>query len=80
MHPFEIRATESISPANSAHGTRLEPMLVRLPPALATELRNLARRTRVRQSDYLREAVADLLAKYAQVQVASEGSQNGSAM
>ncbi len=64
MHPFEIRATESISPANSAHGNRLEPMLVRLPPALATELRNLARRTRVRQSDYLREAVADLLAKY----------------
>jgi predicted transcriptional regulator len=39
-------------------------MLVRLPPALATELRNLARKTRVRQSDYLREAVADLLAKY----------------
>jgi len=44
--------------------SRLEPMLIRLPPALAAELRNLARRTRVRQSDYLREAVADLLAKY----------------
>lgn len=43
---------------------RLEPMLIRLPPALAAELRNLARKTRVRQSDYLREAVADLLAKY----------------
>lgn len=43
---------------------RLEPMLIRLPPALATELRNLAKKTRVRQSDYLREAVADLLAKY----------------
>lgn len=43
---------------------RLEPMLIRLPPAFAAELRNLARRTRVRQSDYLREAVADLLAKY----------------
>ncbi len=43
---------------------RLEPMLVRLPPAFAAELRNLARKTRVRQSDYLREAVADLLAKY----------------
>ncbi|HET6414251.1 MAG TPA: ribbon-helix-helix domain-containing protein [Anaeromyxobacter sp.] len=50
----------------TAPGTRLEPMLIRLPPALATELRNLARRTRVRQSDYLREAVADLIAKYAQ--------------
>jgi len=44
--------------------TRLEPMLVRLPPAFAAELRNLAKKTRVRQSDYLREAVADLLAKY----------------
>jgi hypothetical protein len=43
---------------------RLEPMLIRLPPAFAAELRSLARRTRVRQSDYLREAVADLLAKY----------------
>lgn len=44
--------------------SRLEPMLIRLPPAFAAELRSLARRTRVRQSDYLREAVADLLAKY----------------
>ncbi len=43
---------------------RLEPMLIRLPPAFAAELRSLARKTRVRQSDYLREAVADLLAKY----------------
>ncbi len=50
-----------IAPANT---NRLEPMLIRLPPAFAAELRNLARRTRVRQSDYLREAVADLLAKY----------------
>lgn len=44
--------------------SRLEPMLIRLPPAFAAELRNLAKKTRVRQSDYLREAVADLLAKY----------------
>lgn len=49
---------------NPDHQTRLEPMLIRLPPAFAAELRNLARKTRVRQSDYLREAVADLLAKY----------------
>jgi predicted transcriptional regulator len=49
-------------------------MLVRLPPALAAELRNLARKTRVRQSDYLREAVADLLAKYGSLPA------NGSAM
>ena len=50
--------------AQSNPTNRLEPMLIRLPPSFAAELRNLARRTRVRQSDYLREAVADLLAKY----------------
>jgi predicted DNA-binding protein len=52
--------------------TRLEPMLVRLPPAFAAELRNLAKKTRVRQSDYLREAVADLLAKYGHLPAADE--------
>lgn len=52
--------------------TRLEPMLVRLPPAFAAELRNLAKKTRVRQSDYLREAVADLLAKYGHLPVGEE--------
>jgi predicted transcriptional regulator len=55
------------SPAASAATTRLEPMLVRLPPTYADRLRQLARSTRIRQSDYLREAVADLLAKYAHV-------------
>jgi predicted DNA-binding protein len=49
-------------------------MLVRLPPAFATELRNLARKTRVRQSDYLREAVADLLAKYGALPPQGQGS------
>ncbi len=59
-----------MAPANGSASTvdpstvRLEPMLVRLPPALAEQLRELARATRIRQSDYLREAVADLLAKY----------------
>ena len=53
---------------------RLEPMLIRLPPAFAAELRNLARRTRVRQSDYLREAVADLLAKYGRLPVADRSA------
>lgn len=47
--------------------SRLEPMLIRLPPSLAERLRQLARVTRIRQSDYLREAVADLLEKYAHV-------------
>ena len=55
---------------------RLEPMLVRLPPTLAHELRNLARKTRVRQSDYLREAVADLLAKYGALPLIDEESAN----
>ncbi len=43
---------------------RKVPMLVRLDPAQAEDLRVLARRTRVRQADYLREAVGDLLVKY----------------
>jgi predicted transcriptional regulator len=42
-------------------------MLVRLPPELASRLRRLARATRIRQSDYLREAVNDLLVKYGHV-------------
>jgi len=54
--------------------TRLEPMLVRLPPAFAAELHNLAKKTRVRQSDYLREAVADLLAKYGHLPTVDESS------
>jgi predicted transcriptional regulator len=49
---------------DEAQQLRLEPMLIRLPPTLAAQLRQLARSTRIRQSDYLREAVADLLVKY----------------
>ncbi len=49
---------------NDTQQLRLEPMLIRLPPTLAAQLRQLARATRIRQSDYLREAVADLLVKY----------------
>ncbi len=60
MNTQPITALEETAQATN----RLEPMLIRLPPAFAAELRSLARRTRVRQSDYLREAVADLLAKY----------------
>ncbi|MGC3998475.1 MAG: ribbon-helix-helix domain-containing protein [Anaeromyxobacter sp.] len=67
MHPDDIAVQlNAADHAAAVATTRLEPMLIRLPPQLATELRNLARRTRVRQSDYLREAVADLLAKYGQ--------------
>ncbi len=55
--------------------SRLEPMLIRLPPQLADRLRRLARATRIRQSDYLREAVSDLLAKYGHVSL-EEGSEH----
>jgi hypothetical protein len=73
MHPHDIAVAQT-APATEADGNapRLEPMLIRLPPALAAELRNLARRTRVRQSDYLREAVADLLTKYGQLNTAED--------
>ncbi|HQR30473.1 MAG TPA: ribbon-helix-helix domain-containing protein [Anaeromyxobacteraceae bacterium] len=47
-------------------------MLVRLPPELAARLRRLARSTRIRQSDYLREAVSDLLAKYGDATAGSD--------
>jgi metal-responsive CopG/Arc/MetJ family transcriptional regulator len=75
MHPHDIAVTEP-APTSPEEGsvTRLEPMLIRLPPALAAELRSLARRTRVRQSDYLREAVADLLAKYGQLNTEDRGT------
>jgi hypothetical protein len=64
-------ATEVMQPGTIPN-PRLEPMLVRLPPDLANRLRRLARATRIRQSDYLREAVSDLLAKYGHVPL-SEG-------
>jgi hypothetical protein len=62
------------APDSPPNPTRLEPMLIRLPPSFAAELRNLARRTRVRQSEYLREAVADLLAKYGRLPEGEGGS------
>lgn len=48
---------------------RLTSMLIRLPPQLADALRDLSRQTKVRQSEYLREAVRDLLAKYGREEV-----------
>jgi predicted DNA-binding protein len=64
--------TTEFETLSSEPTNRLEPMLVRLPPSFAAELRNLAKRTRVRQSDYLREAVGDLLLKYGQHPMAGE--------
>ncbi len=68
-NPMEVKThmrTDVFIP-DAAAATRLEPMLIRLPPLLADRLRRLARATRIRQSEYLREAVSDLLAKYGHV-------------
>ncbi len=43
---------------------RLKPVLIRLDPQVHARLRRLCTRTRVAQGVYLREAIADLLAKY----------------
>ena len=49
---------------------------VLVPNEVAERLRELAKKTRVTQSEYLREAVADLLRKYPTVEPgASEGKQ-----
>jgi len=58
---------------DSTANPRLTSMLIRLPPQLADELRDLSRATRVRQSEYLREAVRDLLEKYAAVRQRKAG-------
>ncbi len=67
--------TQAVHAADTNQASRLEPMLVRLPPELADRLRQLARATRIRQSDYLREAVSDLLAKYSHLMVCREEQQ-----
>ncbi len=67
MRHIDMPRTVANMPLMGASPTRLEPMLVRLPPELAARLRRLARSTRIRQSDYLREAVSDLLVKYGDV-------------
>lgn len=57
----------------------LEPMLIRVPPELASALRDLARRTRIRLADYHREAVADLLRKYDALPAQDERDAGGAA-
>ncbi|RMG19822.1 MAG: ribbon-helix-helix domain-containing protein [Deltaproteobacteria bacterium] len=42
----------------------LTALVIRLPQADFARLKALCARTRVRQSEYLREAIADLIAKY----------------
>jgi predicted transcriptional regulator len=48
------------------HGPQFVPVLARLEPEQVEQLRELARRTRVRQAVFLREAVTDLLEKHGQ--------------
>ncbi len=67
--------TPMVQSDGANHASRLEPMLVRLPPTLADQLRQLARETRIRQSDYLREAVADLIAKYRHLRLTQQEQQ-----
>lgn len=44
--------------------TRLTSLVFRIPKQRLEALKELSKRTRVRQSEYLREAIADLLEKY----------------
>jgi hypothetical protein len=48
---------------------------VLVPVEQVHKLRELARRTRIHQSEYLREAVEDLLAKYVRADDGTENSQ-----
>lgn len=43
---------------------RLTSLVFRIPKPRLEQLKQLSRKTRVRQSEYLREAIADLLSKY----------------
>ena len=49
---------------------------VLVPTSIADRLKDLAKKTRVTQSEYLREAVADLLKKYEE-QAANQGMREG---
>jgi hypothetical protein len=43
---------------------KLVSLVFRIPRSRLTALKGLSARTRVRQSEYLREAIGDLLSKY----------------
>jgi len=49
---------------------------VLVPMSIAERLKDLAKKTRVTQSEYLREAVSDLLKKYEE-EAANEGMREG---
>ena len=60
--------TEATQASNDSHGPETPEAVVSthvlVPVEQVHKLRELARRTRIHQSEYLREAVEDLLAKY----------------
>jgi hypothetical protein len=67
---------ESPAAAPSPAPTQADPVVsthVLVPEEQAEKLRELSRKTRVAQSEYLREAVDDVLEKYAKVKPGEEG-------
>jgi predicted DNA-binding protein len=52
---------------------RLVSLVFRIPKPCLEALKGLSSRTRVRQSEYLREAIEDLLSKYGHEQTAVRG-------
>jgi len=60
--------TPSPSPEQPARADNVVSTHVLVPESQAEKLRHLARKTRIAQSEYLREAVEDLLEKYGKVQ------------
>jgi hypothetical protein len=56
---------------------KLEPILIRVPPEIAAELRELSKRTRVPQAEYLREAVASLVVRYREKPAPAAVAQGG---
>ncbi len=59
--------------------THLEPVLIRIPPEIAGAMRELSRRTRVPIASYQREAMVDLLRKYAALPASDEIDTRGAA-
>jgi len=59
-----VEVSPSSQPSSSAHKAEVVSTHVLVPEIQAEKLRELSRRTRIAQSEYLREAVEDLLGKY----------------
>jgi Ribbon-helix-helix domain len=64
---------ETSSPGQPAPTSEVVSTHVLVPEGQAEKLRHLARKTRIAQSEYLREAVDDLLDKYGKAQRQDEG-------